>query len=131
MKNLANCTPREFLKQANRIRKDAEKWFSLTKVLEIRKRKPKLDGLTEDEKTAALNEQMRENLSAVLDAALDAYPEETAELLGLCCFIEPEDLDNHKMSELIGAIAEIINNKEVLSFFSSLAKLGQAGGSVQ
>lgn len=131
MKNLANCTPREFLKQGNRIRKSVENWLSLTKVLDIRKRMPNLDGMTEEEKRAAINKQMKENLSAMLDAALDEYPEETVELLALICFVEPEDIDNYKMADFIGSISEILNNREVLSFFTSLVKLGQAGGSVQ
>lgn len=131
MKNLANCTPREFLKQGNRIRKSIENWLSLTKVLDIRKRMPNLDGMTEEEKRAAINKQMKENLSAMLDAALDEYHEETVELLALICFVEPEDIDNYKMADFIGSISEILNNREVLSFFTSLVKLGQAGGSVQ
>lgn len=126
MKNLANCNPKEFLRQTNRIRKSVANWLSLTNVMEIRKRLPSIaDTDSEEAKQEALKKQMKANLSAMLDAALEDHPDETAELLGLCCFIEPEDLENHKMTELLGAISELIDCPEVISFFTSLAKLGQ------
>ena len=42
MKNLANCTPREFLKQTYRIKKSVEKWLELTDLLNMRKNMPTL-----------------------------------------------------------------------------------------
>lgn len=118
MKTLANCTPREFLAQTNKIRKSVASWLELTKVLEIRKRLP------EDMKDKALVEkQIKSNTTAILDAILEEHPEETAELLGLLCFVDPEDLDNHRMTEFLGAVAEILNSQEVLDFFISLARL--------
>lgn len=128
MKTLANCTPREFLVQTNKIRKSAEKWLTLTKIMEIRKRLPEVEAdASEEEKKAALEKQVRLNLSTMLDAILDEYPDETAELLGLLCFIDPKDLDNHSMLEILANVTEILNSEEVLSFFTSLAQLGNRG----
>ena len=128
MKTLANCTPREFLVQTSKIRKSVEKWLTLTKILEIRKNQPEVEAAASEEvRKAALEKQVRLNLSSMLDAILDEYPEETAELLGLLCFIEPEDLDNHSMIELLANVTEILTSEEVLSFFISLAQLGNRG----
>jgi len=128
MKTLANCTPKEFLVQTNKIRKSVAKWLELTKVLEIRKNLPEVNAdASDEEKKAALANQVRHNLSAMLDAILDEYPEETAELLGLLCFIEPADLENHSMIEILANVTDIINSEEVLSFFMSLAQLGNKG----
>ena len=128
MKTLANCTPKEFLVQTNKIRKSVAKWLELTKVLEIRKNLPEVNAdASDEEKKAALASQVRHNLSAMLDAILDEYPEETAELLGLLCFIEPADLENHSMIEILANVTDIINSEEVLSFFMSLAQLGNKG----
>ena len=128
MKTLANCTPKEFLVQTNKIRKSAEKWLSLTKIMEIRKRLPEVEAdASEEDKMAALEKQVRLNLSTMLDAILDEYPDETAELLGLLCFIDPKDLDNHSMLEILANVTEILNSEEVLSFFTSLAQLGNRG----
>lgn len=125
MKNLANCTPREFLRQTNRIRKAAAAWLDATKILEIRKNLPTIDkDAPQDEQRAAVAQQIRRNASEILDSILDSHPDETAELLGLCCFIEPQDLDNHPMSELIGAVGEMLGNSEIVGFFTSLARLG-------
>lgn len=124
MKTLANCNPREFLVQTNKIRKAVASWLSLTKVLEIRKNLPHLsEDATEDERREAIAEQVKKNTTDMLDAILDEHPEETAELLGLLCFVEPDDLENHKMTEFFGAIAEILNSREILDFFISLGQL--------
>lgn len=126
MKTLANCSPREFLAQTNKIRKSVAKWLDDTGIMEIRKRVPKFDPeKTADERRAEFEAQSKKNLMAMLDAALEQYPDETAELLGMLCFIEPEDLDNHKMTELFSAFSEIINSPEVIGFFTSLIQLGQ------
>lgn len=126
MKTLANCNPREFLVQTNKIRKSVVKWLDDTKILEIRANKPQFrEGATGEEKKTATIEQIKTNLSEMLDAMLDEHPEETAELLGLLCFIEPSDLDNHTMPELLNAFTEIINCPEIIGFFTSLMQLVQ------
>lgn len=135
MKTLANCTPREFLKQTNRIRISAEKWLTTTKILEIRKRMPELPAPVEtkdkeslqkaiEERKEAFAKQTRENLFAMLEAMLETNAEETLELLALCCFVEPEDVDNHTMSEYLVSIGELLNDAGVISFFDSLVRLG-------
>lgn len=124
MKTLANCTPREFLKQTNRIRKAVANWLSLTKILDIRKKLPTFkDGMSAEDKRKAAAAQIQKNGMAMLDAILDEHPEETAELLGLMCFIEPEELDNHQMREFFGAFADMLNCPEIVDFFYSLARL--------
>lgn len=124
MKTLANCTPKEFLRQTNKIRRSVANWLEMTKVMEIRKNLPKIaEDATPAERKAAIEEQVKKNLSAMLDSVLEDHPDETAELLGLLCFVEPEDLDNHKMSEFLGAFNEIIADREVLGFFASLLQL--------
>lgn len=136
MKNLANCKPSEFLIQTNKIRKSVANWLTVTDILNIRKRLPELEeaseGATTDERQAVVernlkkrNEQVKQNLMDILDAMLVDHPMETLEILALCCFVEPEDVDNHPMSEYIGAITDLIETKEVMSFFISLAKLAK------
>jgi hypothetical protein len=135
MKTLANCTPREFLKQTNRIRLSADKWLTATKVLEIRRRMPELPKPAEtkdrDELQKAIEgrreafaDQARENLFAILEAMLDTNADETLELLALCCFVEPEDVDKHTMSEYLANIGELMTDAGVVSFFDSLVRLG-------
>lgn len=136
MKNLANCKPSEFLKQTSRIRKATEKWLDYTGVLNIRKNLPKYKevtvDMTDEERDAIQKEnaknrekQINKNLSAMLDAIMDEHPEETLELLALVCFVEPEDVDNHTMSEYLSAITEMVNDEAVIGFFTSLVRLGQ------
>jgi len=136
MKSLAKCTPREFLKQTNKIRKSVEKWLTATDIMNIRKTLPELEKIDDDadEETtrkiarrnaAKRREQSRKNLSRILDAIMDEHPDETLDLLAMVCFVEPEDVDNHPVDEYLAAISEMLDNEAVMSFFTSLAKWGQ------
>lgn len=137
MKNLANCTPREFLKQTNKIRKSVAKWLNVTDVMNIRRRKPEgmpevQEGMTQDEVDTVrekqrhmLAEQAQQNLWDMLDEMLDKHPDETLEVLALCCFVEPEDVDNHPLSEYLHSINELLANSDVRDFFTFLVSVVQ------
>ena len=121
MKTLANCSPVDFLRQTNRIRKRVAAWLDLTKIMEIRKTMPEIDDkMSPEELKAAKRKQARENLDKILDSAMELHPEETAEILGLVCFVEPQDLNSYKMIDFLPAISEILNSQEVVDFFMSL-----------
>ena len=125
MKTLANCSPREFLAQTNKIRKLAADWIEKTRILEIRKQMPAItDEMTAEEIQEAARQQAKANIMKMLDAMLDEYPNETADLLGLVCFIDPEDLDNYQMVDIFKAATELISSQDVIDFFISLARLG-------
>lgn len=126
MKNLANCKPSEFLKQTNRVRKSVETWLTDNEIMEIRKRIPNLpDDISPEARKEAFAAQARENIGTMLDNILEVHPEETLALLALCCFIEPEDVDNYPMSDYLNAFSEMIGNDAVVNFFTSLVKLGR------
>lgn len=136
-KTLANCKPTEFLKQTNKIRKSVEKWLKVTEIMNIRKGAPVLkkitDEMTEEERKATFNENQEisrafafDKLSTMLDAIMEEHPDETIELLALMCFIEPQDADNHPISEYLSAFTEIISDKTVLDFLSSLIRLANS-----
>ena len=120
MKNPANCTPREFLRQTCRIREAAARWLELTGMREIASRPVEGDFPGEPERRAA---QLRANFPAMAEAAL-VHPDETAELLGLLGFIEPGELDGHPMCELLANLKALLDSPEVVGFFISLARLG-------
>lgn len=135
MKNLANCTPVEFLRQSNKIRHQVSTWLKETGVLEIRKHTcellPVTDKMTDDEKAKVEEEnkkridaQTKQNISDMLDAALDVNAEKTYELLGLLCFIEPEEAGDVKPFVLLNNFAEMVNDEDVMGFFSSLMRSG-------
>ena len=138
-KNLVTCKPTEFLKQTSRIRKAAEKWMKAIGVLDIRKRKAEgLREITKDmdpEEVAAarlenarkIADQSRRNLLDIVTAAMDDYPSETLEILALACFVEPENIDDHRVSFYLANLADILADPDVLSFFTSLAQLEQTG----
>ncbi len=137
MKNLANCTPSEFLKQTNLIKKSVEKWLKATDIMEIRKRMPSgMPEVTADMSTSEkqkvlekrqkmLREQSNKNLSAILDAMLEEHPQETLEVLALCCFVEPEKVDDNPMSYYLRSVYEMIDDDAVKDFFTLLMSLAQ------
>lgn len=136
MKNLTNCTPVEFLKQTNRIRHSVEKWLKVTDIMNIKNSLPNFveinDDMSEEERKekADINkelvrEQNRKNISDILDKCLDEHAEETLEMMALMCFVEPEHINEHSAMEYLKEVTEMISNKDVLDFFSSLIRLGQ------
>ena len=136
MKNLANCKPSEFLAQTFKIKKSLQEWLDVTKLMEIRKNKPQglinLDGLSGEERENAIKEnkkkaqdQLKKNLADILDKMLNENAENTLEVLALCCFVDPADVDNYPMSDYLDSLGELISDKGVLNFFSSLVLLGQ------
>lgn len=135
MKTLANCKPSEFLKQTNRIRKSVEKWLKLTDIIAIRKRVPTgmpeiTADLSDDEKEAVQKKRKemilaksQENLSAIFDACLDEHPDETLEILALCCFVEPENVDDYEMKDYLASALDMIEDETVVRFFTLLMRL--------
>lgn len=134
MKNLATCTPTEFIKQTVKIRKTVVDWFDKTKVLEIRQTQPALvdflPNMTKAEKEEVRaenvkrqNEQAKKNLLKMFDMAFEEYPEKTLEVLAAVCFTDFADVDTHTMSEYFGSLNEMINDENVIGFFTSLVRL--------
>lgn len=122
MKTLANCTTVEFLRQTNKIRHAIAEYLDYTKILEVRKNKPKFtDSMTEEEKKAALNAQAKKNISDMLDIALEDNAEATTRILGLICFI-----DDAKECENLDplAVIDVITSERVLGFFTRLMQSG-------
>lgn len=126
MKTLANCSPVEFLRQTNKIRHAAAGFMKETGVLDLRKRRPELTGKeTDKEKKAAMDKQARKNLSDMADLLMDTNAQKTAELLGMLCFMEPEDVANAKGIDFLAPAIELLNSRPVMDFLLSLAKLGE------
>lgn len=140
IKTLANCKPSEFLRQTNRIRKAVEKWLTDTDIANIRKRQPILEivpeGATEEQRLdiqeaneKRRKEQVKENIHAICDSILEEHPDETLEVLALCCFIEPEDADEYPVKYYLNAASELMNDEAVISFFTSLLRWAQTNTS--
>lgn len=140
MKTLVSCTPREFLTQTNRLRHTLDKWIKDVKLREIRATAPvletaSLEATVEERAEIArrnrekVREQGYQNLMAVLDAAFEKYPDETLEILALCCFVEPNEVNDHPVREYLASIAELINDDAVIDFFTSFLRLSQMGTS--
>lgn len=134
MKNLATCSPSEFVKQTVRIKKAAANWLKVTDIMNIMKKKPELtkltDTMTEEERQAAFDknkelsdELARAKISQAFDAMFENHPAETLELLALSCFVEPQNTDAYSMSEYFGELNKMLNDDNVISFFISLIRL--------
>ena len=141
MKSLANCKPTEFFKQTLRIKRNVEKWLTSDDIKEIRSRKADLEEIKDDMTPREQGEIMlrnkekrdeiaMKNFMEILEVMLDKKFEETLSVLALCCFVEPENVDDYEMDDYFGAIADLIANPNVMRFFASLAQLGQTNISI-
>lgn len=134
MKNLANCTPTEFFKQTYLIKKSVAEWIDVTDFLKIRNNKPELiplAGLTGEDRLKAeaenkkkISDQVMKNFNEIFDNAFDKNAEKTLELLALCCFVDPKDVDKYPVSEYLKSITELLKDENVMGFFTLLAQLG-------
>ena len=139
MKNLANCKPSEFIAQTAKIKDAVKDWIDVTQIMSIRRKTPQLEVIpanaTREESAEIIKrnavkkqEQAVDNLSEIIDQMLAKHPQETLRVLALCCFVEPQDVDNHTMDEYLDCIFELINSKSVINFFTLLARLEQKNG---
>lgn len=142
MKNLANCTPSEFIRQTVLLKKAAQDWLDSVQIIDIIRRKPTYivakAGISAEERAEIIKQnaelekkQGLKNLSDIMDAAFEQNPEKTLELLALTCFVEPSDVDSHPITWYLQSISELIQNEDVLSFFTSLAQLERMNTSEQ
>lgn len=134
MKNLATCKPSEFVAQTAKIKNAVANWVDVIDLMAIRATQPKYKTVPKDataeERKAIIVEnaeiqrkQTMENLSKILDNMLVEHPQETLEVLALCCFVEPQNVDDHTIDEYFQCIMDMAQNKSVLNFFSLLAQL--------
>ena len=141
MKNLATCKPSEFLKQTLRIKRLVEKWLTSEDITEIRKRIPKkeaiLQTMTKEEQGEVLlrnqkaeKEQVMKNFMDILDIMLDKKFDETLAVIALSCFVEPENVDDYTIDDYLGSISDMLENRNVIRFFASVAHLGQTNISI-
>ena len=127
MKTLANCNPVDFLRQTNRIRNSFGSLLTENGIPDIFRRQPVLDGAeTADEAKEKRRVQTRQNMDEILNILLETHAEETAEVLGLTCFMEPDELADAKGIDFLSPAIELLSSKPVIDFFMSFAKLGRS-----
>lgn len=120
-KTLANCTLKEFLKQANKIRHEVEDLFTAANIKEIRKTIPTFTGEeTEKEKAEIIRRQGRKNISDILDNCLEKNVDKTVKVIGLMCFKTEKEAENMEVSEFYDVVFELLGSKRVIDFFTKL-----------
>ena len=141
MKNLATCKPTEFVAQTAKIKEAVSNWIEVIDLMKIRATQPKYETLSIDstpeqraeiiKKNAEIQKkQTMENLSKILDNMLAKHPKETLDVLALCCFVEPEHVDDYTIDEYFECIMDMMQNKSVMNFFSLLAQMQTVAKSI-
>ncbi len=136
MKNLATCKPTEFVAQTAKIRKAVANWIEIIDLMKIRNTLPAYRFVSKEasaeEKAEIIKynaelkkKQAIDNFNMILENVLEKHPQETLEILALCCFVEPDHVDDYQMDEYLQCIMDMMQNKSVISFFSLLAQLDQ------
>lgn len=136
MKNLATCKPSEFVAQTAKIRTAVANWLDVTDFFKIRNERPAYkvlpENATPEDKYNVIhaNAEIKrnhviKNINMILDNMLAKHPQETLEILALCCFVDPAQVDEHTIDEYFECVMDIFQSKAVLRFFSLLAQLDQ------
>ena len=125
MKTLANCTLKEFLMQSNKIRHAASTFSKSINLTEIRKTLPEFTGNeTDEEKTALIKAQSKENISKILDRCLEENVDETIRIVGLMCFKTPEEAEIMEATEFLDVVLDLLCSERVINFFTKLMNSG-------
>lgn len=141
MKNLATCKPTEFVAQTAKIKTAVANWIDAIDLMKIRAIQPQYEVISIDstpeqraeiiKKNAEIQKkQTMANLNKILDKMLIEHPKETLEVLALCCFVEPEHVDDYTMDEYMQCIMDMAQNKSVMNFFSLLAQVQTVAKSI-
>jgi hypothetical protein len=141
MKNLATCKPTEFVAQTAKIKEAVASWIDAIDLMKIRATQPKYETLPIDatpEQRAEIikknaekqRKQTMQNLNKILDKMLVEHPKETLDVLALCCFVEPEHVDDYTIDEYFQCIMDMMQNKSVINFFSLLAQMQTVAKSI-
>ena len=91
---------------------------------EIRKHMPELDGTeTEAERKAKLEAQSKKNMLDIARGAMKEHPEETIKALHSLIVLDDGE-EFPKGVKLLTTAVKVLNNKEIMDFFTSVASLG-------
>lgn len=141
MKNLATCKPTEFVAQTAKIKDAVANWMEVIDFIGVRNNHPVYEIIPKDATIEQKGEILRknaelkkkramENISLLLDNMLVKHPQETLSVLALCCFIEPEHVDDYTMEEYFNCIMDMMENESVIRFFKLLAQLQMPQASI-
>ena len=119
MKNLATCKPTEFVAQTAKIKDAVANWMEVIDFIGVRNNHPVYEIIPKDATIEQKGEILRknaelkkkkamENISLLLDNMLVKHPQETLNVLALCCFIEPEHVDDYTMEEYFNCIMDMM-----------------------
>lgn len=124
MRTIANLSGVEFLRAINKTRHAAEKLMKTTDVLGIWKKMPVFSGNETDEQRQEMaRDQIKRNLSTILDTLLDTHAEETFEFIMAMCILDENEPEPDGIT-LFSKGVEILADQRVLDF---LFKLGKSG----
>lgn len=115
MRNLANCTPDEFMAQVVKVRGPFVEWVKRVGTEEFRK--VYADKLA-DENVVNRAKALSMYLGEIIMASMEKEPELTKELLCLTTFTEIEDFNSHRMLEYISAVFEMYRSRDMRDFFT-------------
>ena len=124
MRTIANLNGVEFLRAINRTRHAVEKLMTVTDVLTIWKKNPAYTGKeTAEEKHIMARNQIKKNLSEMLDTLLEKHPEETYACIMAMC-VQDEGEPEPDGIDMVMAAFNLISDKRVLDFLLQLGKSG-------
>lgn len=134
MKNLATCKPTEFVAQTAKIKDAVANWMEIIDFVGVRAKRPAYIMIPKDataEEIKGINaqnatirkKQALNNISELLDNMLAKHPKETLDVLALCCFVEPEHVDDYTIDEYMNCIMDMMDSQSVIRFFKLLAQL--------
>ena len=125
MKTLANCTTKEFLRQANQIRKKAAEYYARCNFKALLAENPDFPAEADEAERMEITKALqRKKIDRVLDICMDENVDGTIEIIGLMCFKTSAEAEAMEANVLLGLALDLISSERVLDFLSKMARSG-------
>lgn len=124
-KTMLNCSNIEFIKQANAIKGDVEKFVAVTGINKIRAEQIKYEGSeTEEEKEQLQKAFAHKKWDKILVACFAENTDLTMKLIAKMCFTTVEELEKMTPQELEATAVLLLADSRINDFFISLKVMG-------
>jgi len=127
-KTMLNCSNIEFIKQANAIKSDVERFVKATKINEIRSEQLTYTGKETDEEKAELQKKFaHEKWNKILTACFVENTDITMDIIAKMCFTTAAELEKMQPQELEATAVLLLADERINNFFISLKVMGLFG----
>lgn len=124
-KTILNCSSREFLKQMNAVKHDAEKFIRATKINEIQRSGVDIpDDASDEEKAKLRKKAIIEKWETIFNVCFSENCDLTYSLIAKLCFTDVETIEQWTPTQVSEMLILLLADSRINDFFTALSVWG-------